>query len=40
MLCLANDQAQGNGALAKPNGGTSRIAGAEGTSPIIKVVTE
>ena len=40
MLCLANDQAQGNGALAKPNGGTSRIAGAAGTSPIIKVVTE
>ena len=40
MLCLANDQAQGKGALAKPNGGTSRIAGAEGTSPVIKVVTE
>ena len=40
MLCLANDQAQGNGALAKPNSGTCRIAGAVGTSPIIKVVTE
>lgn len=40
MLCLANDQAQGNGALPEPNGGTCRIAGAEGTSPVIKVVTE
>ena len=40
MLCLANDQAQGNGALEAPNGGTCRIAGADGTSPIIKVVTE
>ena len=40
MLCLANDQAQGNGALAEPNGGTCRIAGAVGTSPVIKVVTE
>lgn len=38
MLCLADDQAQGNGALGKPNGGTSRIAGAVGTSPVIKVV--
>ncbi len=38
MLCLANDQAQGKGALAKPNSGTSRIAGAVGTSPVIKVV--
>ena len=40
MLCLANDQAQGKGALEAPNGGTCRIAGAAGTSPIIKVVTE
>ena len=40
MLCLANDQAQGKGALSAPNGGTCRIAGAEGTSPVIKVVTE
>ena len=40
MLCLANDQAQGNGALEAPNGGTCRIAGAVGTSPVIKVVTE
>ena len=40
MLCLANDQAQGKGALAKPNSGTSRIAGAAGTSPVIKVVKE
>ena len=40
MLCLADDQAQGNGALGKPNGGTCRLAGAAGTSPVIKVVTE
>lgn len=40
MLCLANDQAQGNGALSEPNGGTCRIAGAVGTSPVIQVVTE
>ena len=40
MLCLANDQAQGKGALEAPNGGTCRIAGAAGTSPVIKVVTE
>lgn len=40
MLCLADDQAQGNGALGKPNGGTCRLAGAVGTSPVIKVVTE
>ena len=40
MLCLANDQAQGKGALEAPNGGTCRIAGAVGTSPVIKVVTE
>ena len=40
MLCLANDQAQGKGALEAPNGGTCRIAGAAGTSPVITVVTE
>lgn len=40
MLCLANDQAQGEGALAAPNGGTCRIAGAAGTSPVIQVVNE
>lgn len=40
MLCLADDQAQGKGALGKPNGGTCRLAGAVGTSPVIKVVTE
>jgi len=38
MLCVANNQANGKGALEKPNGGTCRIAGAEGTSPVIKVV--
>lgn len=26
--------------LAEPNGGTCRIAGAVGTSPVIKLVTE
>jgi hypothetical protein len=40
MLCLADDQANGSGALGQPNGGTCRIAGAEDTSPVIKVVTE
>ena len=40
MLCLADDQAQGKGALGQPNGGTCRLAGAVGTSPVIKVVTE
>ena len=38
MLCVANDQANGKGPIEKPNGGTCRIAGAEGTSPVIKVV--
>lgn len=38
MLCVANAQANGGAALEKPNGGTCRIAGAEGTSPVIKVV--
>ena len=38
MLCVANAQANGGAALEKPNGGTCRIAGAEGTSPIIKVI--
>lgn len=36
--CVANYNK--DGALAAPNGGTCRIAGAAGTSPIIKVVTE
>lgn len=36
--CVANWQSNGNGALPVPNGGTCRIAGAVGTSPIIKVV--
>ena len=39
MLCLANEQASGNGPLEAINGGTSRIAGAEGTSPVIKLVS-
>jgi hypothetical protein len=38
MLCVANAQANGGAALEKPNGGTCRIAGAEGTSPVIQVV--
>ena len=38
MICLANEQASGNGPIAAPNGGTCRIAGAEGSSPIIKLV--
>lgn len=38
MLCVANAQANGGAALEKPNGGTCRIAGAEGTSPVIKVI--
>ena len=38
MLCVANDQANGNGAIEVPNGGTCRIAGAAGTSPVIKIV--
>lgn len=36
--CVANYNK--DGALAAPNGGTCRIAGAVGTSPVIKVVTE
>ena len=40
MLCVANDRADGNGPLSSPNAGTCRIAGAEGTSPVIKVVTD
>lgn len=38
MICVANAQANGGAALEKPNGGTCRIAGAEGTSPVIKVI--
>lgn len=38
MLCLVNSQANGKGALAAPNGGTCRIAGASGTSPVIQIV--
>ena len=38
--CMANWQYNGKGALAAPNAGTMRIAGAEGTSPIFEVVTE
>ena len=38
MLCVANAQANGEAALDLPNGGTCRIAGAEGTSPVIKVI--
>ena len=38
MLCVAVDQANGNGALEGLNGGTCRIAGAAGTSPVIKIV--
>lgn len=39
MRCLVNTQANGKGALAAPNGGTSRIAGDEtGTSPVFEVV--
>lgn len=36
--CVANYNK--DGALAAPNGGTCRIAGAAGTSPVFKVVTE
>ena len=39
MLCLANEQANGNGPLEAINTGTCRIAGAEGTSPVIKLVS-
>lgn len=38
MICVANAQANGGAAIEKPNGGTCRIAGAEGTSPVIKVI--
>ena len=42
MVCVANWQANGNGALAAPNGGTCRLAAEaadlEGTSPIFEVV--
>ena len=38
--CMANWQANGNGALEAPNGGTCRIAGAAGTSPVFEVVEE
>lgn len=38
MLCVANAQTNGGAPLEKPNGGTCRIAGAEGTSPVIKVL--
>ena len=37
--CMA-DYTAGNAILPAPNGGTCRIAGAEGTSPIFEVVTE
>ena len=40
MLCVANDRSNGSGPLSSPNTGTCRIAGAEGTSPVIKVVTD
>ena len=39
-MCMANWQYNGNGALEAPNGGTCRIAGADGTSPIFEVVEE
>ena len=42
MVCVANWQANGTGALAAPNGGTCRLAAdandLEGTSPIFEVV--
>ena len=42
MLCVANDQANGKGAITAPNGGTCRIASAAdktgADSPVIKVV--
>ncbi len=38
MLCVANGQSSNEAFIAAPNGGTCRIAGAEGTSPVIKVV--
>ena len=39
MLCLANEQTNGKGPLEAINSGTVRIAGAVGTSPIIKLVS-
>ena len=36
--CMSNWQYNGKGALAAPNGGTCRIAGAAGTSPVFEVV--
>ena len=39
MLSLSVEQASGNGPLEAINTGTSRIAGAEGTSPVIKLVS-
>ena len=38
MLSLSVEQASGSGPLEAINTGTSRIAGAEGTSPVIKLV--
>ena len=38
MRCVTNEQANGNGPLEKPNGGTCRIAGAEESSPFFEVL--
>ena len=38
MTCVANAQAKGGAALAKPNGGTHRFSGDETTAPVIQVV--
>ncbi len=38
MLCVANGQSSNEAFVEAPNGGTCRIAGAAGTSPVIKVV--
>lgn len=38
MTCVANAQAKGGAALAKPNGGTHRFGGDETTAPVIQVV--
>ena len=44
MRCVANWQSNGNGALAKPNGGTSRIADndddGEDAGPVLEVTSE
>ena len=40
MLCVATDQANDDGPIDGINGGTCRIAGAAGTSPVIKVINE